>query len=167
MKSRLPRTKARIESCEAVSWGHVNCNPQTVAANAARLQGFATKAEFAEMRSQRVAARNLKASSHVMHMLNQRADFKVRCVENARRLNSSSIIAAKRDAAIKKYWALKRREAKRAARLAAPKPEPVKCPPWVPEELKIEFFQWAQLFGEHEAASHIRKLKREMERPYV
>lgn len=76
-------------------------------------------------------------------------------------------LAIRRDAALQKYWAEKRSAAKRAARRAAPKPGSEKCPDWVPKKLKKEFLEWAFLFGEHEAAAHIRKLKREMERPYV
>ena len=102
---------------------------------------------------------------------NHKEDFRARCAEAARRLSSNPTIAAKRDAAIQKYWVERRRTLKRAARLAArlaaPKPGRVKCPPWVPEDLRFEFFERAKLYGEEGASQHIRNLKREMERPYV
>jgi hypothetical protein len=40
--------------------------------------------------------------------------------------------------------------------------EPCELPKWVPPALVAEFFDCAEIYGEEAAASHIRKLKREM-----
>jgi hypothetical protein len=68
-----------------------------------------------------------------------------------------------RDEGLRKYWEAKRRgnAISRAHRTR------VRCPHWVPEDLQLEFFERVKLYGEEAAAQHIRKLKREMERPYV
>lgn len=157
-----------------MSFAHINNNPALKAANGERLRRMATAPEFSDWRSAR--ARKVNANPHkkelarkLMAEIAKRPEIIAVRVANMARINSDPEIIERRIKSVKalysdREWVERRADRHRASIVGC---EGVECPRWVPATLRLEYFEFAKEFGEEEAASRVRNLKREMERPFV